>query len=167
MQCPFLIITLIFQALQYTENQKCSIQLLSKFFFSFSCIIIDLHVSFSFYLSLLLFSLVFTLLHVLWGFSNFKDLGIHDGEDLCEAFNLDDIPLNFENGDEMLSNPQGASIYLFKDGGTDCLLMEKNLSVTESNCPIENAIEVIPILQSFCRRSHNHVFIAWRFSFLS
>lgn len=104
---------------------------------------------------------------MLWGFSNFKDLGIHDGEDLCEAFNLDDIPLNFENGDEILSNPQGPSICLFKDGGMDCLLMEKNLSVTESNGPIENTIEVIPLLQCFFRLSHNHIFISWRFSFLS
>lgn len=78
------------------------------------------------------------------GCSTFKDLGIHDGEDLCDAFNINDVPLNFENGDEILTNAQGPSRYQFEDGGLDCLLMEKNLSVTESNGPIENAIEVIP-----------------------
>ncbi|XP_015881102.2 putative zinc finger protein CONSTANS-LIKE 11 [Ziziphus jujuba] len=79
-----------------------------------------------------------------------KDLGIHDGEDLCEAFNMDDVPLNFENDDEILSNSQGLPRCQFEDGGMDCLLMEKNLSVTESNGPIENAIEASSSVKKEC-----------------
>lgn len=55
---------------------------------------------------------------------------------------MDDIPLDFENGDEIFGCSQGHTRYKFEDVGKDCNLMEKNLSVTESNGPIENAIEV-------------------------
>ncbi|KAF8409494.1 hypothetical protein HHK36_005570 [Tetracentron sinense] len=33
------------------------------------------------------------------GCSPMKDLGICDGDDLCEGFNMDDMGLNFENSD--------------------------------------------------------------------
>ena len=55
---------------------------------------------------------------------------------------MDDIPLNFENSDEIFGCPESLDRYQLEDVGKDCLLMEKNLSVTESNGPIENAIEV-------------------------
>ncbi|PRQ52863.1 putative transcription factor C2C2-CO-like family [Rosa chinensis] len=77
------------------------------------------------------------------GSSNFKDLGIQDGNDLCEGLNMDDVPLDVENDDELFSCSQGPSRYSFEDGELDCLLMDqKNLSVTESNGPhSDNAIQ--------------------------
>ncbi|KDP38303.1 hypothetical protein JCGZ_05189 [Jatropha curcas] len=67
------------------------------------------------------------------------DLGIHEGEELCEGLNIDDIFLNFENDDEIFGCSQGQARYQLEK---DCILMEKNLSVTESNGPIKNNIEV-------------------------
>nr|XP_011463093.1 PREDICTED: putative zinc finger protein CONSTANS-LIKE 11 isoform X1 [Fragaria vesca subsp. vesca] len=79
----------------------------------------------------------------LQGSSNLKDLGIQDGNDLCEGLNMDDVPLDVENDDELFSCSQGPSRYPFEDGEFDCLLMDqKNLSVTESNGPhCDNAIQ--------------------------
>ncbi|KAB5548373.1 hypothetical protein DKX38_011779 [Salix brachista] len=75
------------------------------------------------------------------GCSIFKDIGLPDDEDLCDGLNLDDIPLDFENSDEIFSCSETQNKYQFGDAGKDCMLMEKNLSVTGSNGPIENAIE--------------------------
>jgi len=55
---------------------------------------------------------------------------------------MDDIPLDFENSDGIFGCPESHNRYPFEDVGKDCMLMERNLSVTESNGPIENAIEV-------------------------
>ncbi|KAH8484182.1 hypothetical protein H0E87_028567 [Populus deltoides] len=76
------------------------------------------------------------------GCSIFKDIELSDGEDLCEGLNMDDIPLDFENSDGIFGCPESHNRYPFEDVGKDCMLMEKHLSVTESNGPIENAIEV-------------------------
>ncbi|XP_061947137.1 putative zinc finger protein CONSTANS-LIKE 11 [Populus nigra] len=62
-----------------------------------------------------------------------KDIGLSDGEDLCEGLNMDDIPLDFENSDGIFGCPESHNRYPFEDVGKDCMLMEKNLSVTESN----------------------------------
>ncbi|VVA32452.1 PREDICTED: zinc finger [Prunus dulcis] len=75
------------------------------------------------------------------GCTNFKDLAIQDSNDLCDGLNIDDVPLNFENAEGIFSCPQGPSRYQFEDGEMDCLLMEKNLSVTESNGPNDNAVQ--------------------------
>ncbi|KAJ6366437.1 hypothetical protein OIU77_002924 [Salix suchowensis] len=75
------------------------------------------------------------------GCSIFKDIGLPDDEDLCDGLNLDDIPLDFENSDEIFSCSGTQNKYQFGDAGKDCMLMQKNLSVTGSNGPIENAIE--------------------------
>ena len=54
--------------------------------------------------------------------------------------------MNIGNGNEILNCSQGSTRYPFEDGGIDCLLMEKNLSVTESNIgSTESAIEVRPL----------------------
>jgi hypothetical protein len=58
---------------------------------------------------------------------------------------LDDIPLDFENSDEIFSCSETQSKYQFGDVGKDCMLMEKNLSVTGSNGPLENTIEVFSL----------------------
>ncbi|KAG5242057.1 zinc finger protein [Salix suchowensis] len=75
------------------------------------------------------------------GCSIFKEIGLPDDEDLCDGLNLDDIPLDFENSDEIFSCSGTQNKYQFGDAGKDCMSMEKNLSVTGSNGPIENAIE--------------------------
>lgn len=56
---------------------------------------------------------------------------------------MDDVQLNFENADEIFDCSQGATRYNLEDGGMDCLLVDKNISVTESNALIESTIEVI------------------------
>ncbi|KAF5746045.1 hypothetical protein HS088_TW06G00210 [Tripterygium wilfordii] len=73
--------------------------------------------------------------------SSFKDVGLCDGDDLCEGLSIDDLPLDFENADEIFGCSQGHSRYPFEDGGNSCNLMDKTLSATKSNEPIENAFE--------------------------
>ncbi|KAF2285005.1 hypothetical protein GH714_034608 [Hevea brasiliensis] len=64
---------------------------------------------------------------------------------------MDYVALNFENGDEIFGCSQGHTRYQPRDVGKDCILMEKNLSVTESNNgPVENAIEVTSSGQQDC-----------------
>ena len=77
------------------------------------------------------------------GCPNLKDLGIHDGDNLCEGLNIDDVQLNLEN-DEIFGCFQGATGYQHENGEMDGLVMERNLSVTESNGLLESALEVIP-----------------------
>ncbi|KAJ7981321.1 putative CONSTANS-like zinc finger protein [Quillaja saponaria] len=64
------------------------------------------------------------------GCSAFKDLGIDDGDDLCDGLNIDDVPLNFESDDEIFGCSQGPSRFQCNNGGIDC---------PESNGPAENA----------------------------
>lgn len=56
---------------------------------------------------------------------------------------MDNVQLNFEIADEIFYCSQVATRYHLEDGGMDCLLMDKNISVTESNSLIESALEVI------------------------
>ncbi|KAE8075752.1 hypothetical protein FH972_014441 [Carpinus fangiana] len=81
--------------------------------------------------------------------SNFKDLGIQDSDDICEGLNIDDVPLNLTSG-EIFGNPQDHTKYQFGDGGMQCPSMEKNLSVTGSNGPIESALEASSLGQQDC-----------------
>ncbi|KAF5741449.1 hypothetical protein HS088_TW10G00446 [Tripterygium wilfordii] len=74
--------------------------------------------------------------------SGIKDVGLHGGDNLCECLSIDDLPLDFENADDIFGCSQGHSRYQFEDGGTNCILMDKTLSVTKSNGSIENAFEV-------------------------
>ncbi|KAI4322564.1 hypothetical protein L6164_022244 [Bauhinia variegata] len=71
---------------------------------------------------------------------NFKDL-----EGL--GLNIDDVQLNFDSSDEIFGCSQGANRCQLEDGGMDCLLTEKNLSVTESNVLPENAVEASSSVQ--------------------
>ncbi|CAL1406890.1 unnamed protein product [Linum trigynum] len=80
--------------------------------------------------------------NVLKGCSNLKDLGLHDGEDLCDGLNMDDVQLNFEHADDLFGCLQSNARSTFEDLGKDCKTIERNLSFTESNGPIENFIEV-------------------------
>ncbi|KAG2712264.1 hypothetical protein I3760_04G116700 [Carya illinoinensis] len=81
--------------------------------------------------------------------SNFKNLGIHDCDDLCEGLNSVDVPLILKNG-EIVGCPQALTGYPFKEGGMECLSTEKNLSVTESNGPFESALEASSSGQQDC-----------------
>ncbi|KAI4334082.1 hypothetical protein L6164_018817 [Bauhinia variegata] len=84
------------------------------------------------------------------GCPNFKDLGIQDGDGLCEGLNIDDVQLNLESSDDIFGCTQGATRLQIEDGGIDCLLMEKNISVTESNVLPENALEASSSVQQEC-----------------
>lgn len=57
---------------------------------------------------------------------------------------MDNVQLNFESADEIFGCSQAATRYYLEDGGIDCLLMDKSISVTESSSLIESAMEVIP-----------------------
>ncbi|KAK8469602.1 hypothetical protein PHAVU_005G113300 [Phaseolus vulgaris] len=69
------------------------------------------------------------------------DLGTRDGNGICEGLNVDSAPINFESADEIFGCSQAATRYPLEDGGMDCLLMDKNISVTESSSLIESALE--------------------------
>ncbi|KAG8640958.1 hypothetical protein MANES_13G091300v8 [Manihot esculenta] len=85
------------------------------------------------------------------GCSNFKELEIQDGEDLCQGLNMDDVALNFENGDDIFGCPQVQPRNQQGDIGKDCILMEKSLSVIESNGGrVDNTIEVTSSGQQDC-----------------
>ncbi|XP_048127403.1 zinc finger protein CONSTANS-LIKE 12-like [Rhodamnia argentea] len=74
------------------------------------------------------------------GCSGSKSLGFDGSSDLCQSLGMEDIPRH-GNGDEVLGYQPCQKRFLFEDGDMECLLMEKNLSATESNGPIENAME--------------------------
>lgn len=76
------------------------------------------------------------------GCSPFNDLQICDNGDFCEGFNMDDVGLCFEKSDEVFGYSQSHSRYLYGDVGMDCLFMEKNFSVVDSDTPNENITEV-------------------------
>ncbi|RDX61831.1 Zinc finger protein CONSTANS-LIKE 12, partial [Mucuna pruriens] len=78
------------------------------------------------------------------------NLGIHDGNELCEGLNVDSVQLNFESADEIFGCSQAPTRYNLEDGGMDCLLMDKNISVTESSSLIESAMEASSTIQQDC-----------------
>ncbi|KAJ4981562.1 hypothetical protein NE237_032399 [Protea cynaroides] len=73
--------------------------------------------------------------------SPLKDVGICDGGDLCDDFNVDDVGLNFEDSDEIFGCSQSHPNIVFDDVPMDCLFMDKNFSVADSNGPNENVVE--------------------------
>ncbi|XP_059318133.1 zinc finger protein CONSTANS-LIKE 12-like isoform X1 [Lycium ferocissimum] len=63
-----------------------------------------------------------------------KDLGLQEGDDLSKGVDFDDVTLNFDCGYEILGNSQQSHPrYSNEDKELDCLVMEKNSSVTGSN----------------------------------
>ncbi|XP_043689509.1 zinc finger protein CONSTANS-LIKE 12-like isoform X2 [Telopea speciosissima] len=89
------------------------------------------------------------------GCSPLKDVGVCDGGDLCDGFNMDDIGLNFENSDEIFGCSQSQSNIVLDDVPIDCLFMDKNFSVADSNAPNENAIEASSSGQHDCLALHS------------
>ncbi|KAL0287053.1 UNVERIFIED_CONTAM: putative zinc finger protein CONSTANS-LIKE 11 [Sesamum calycinum] len=80
-----------------------------------------------------------------------KDLGIQESVDLCDNVDIDGIALSFDSGYEMLGNLQNQPRFHCDDGGMSGLLMEKNLSVTESSSThIESALEASSSVQQDC-----------------
>lgn len=56
---------------------------------------------------------------------------------------MDGVALKFGNSDDMIgSSSQDHPMCRYDNTGTGSLLMDKKLSVTESNSPVENALEV-------------------------
>ncbi|XP_023755029.1 putative zinc finger protein CONSTANS-LIKE 11 [Lactuca sativa] len=83
--------------------------------------------------------------------SDLNNLGLNEGEVLCDNVDLGDVSLSFEGGYEMFNGiPQPQTRYPSEGGGGDCLVMEKNLSVTESNSHIENTLEATSSGQQDC-----------------
>ncbi|PPD75884.1 hypothetical protein GOBAR_DD27189 [Gossypium barbadense] len=77
------------------------------------------------------------------GYSELKDFKVPDGDDLCEGLIMNDFQLTFETADEILGCSQAQTRCQFGNVGTDSILMEKTLSVTESDGPIETTLEYI------------------------
>ncbi|XP_042483186.1 zinc finger protein CONSTANS-LIKE 12 isoform X2 [Macadamia integrifolia] len=84
------------------------------------------------------------------GCSPLKDVGVSDGGDLCDGFNMDDIGLNFENSDEIFGCSQSHPNIVLDDVPIDSLFMDKNFSVADSNGPNENTIEASSSGQQDC-----------------
>ncbi|BAT92190.1 hypothetical protein LR48_Vigan05g158700 [Vigna angularis] len=78
------------------------------------------------------------------------DRGTGDGNGLSEGLNVDRAPINFESAEEIFGCSQAATRYPLEDGGVDCLLMDKKLSVTESSSLIESALEASSSIQQDC-----------------
>ncbi|KAI3412671.1 uncharacterized protein J3R85_017008, partial [Psidium guajava] len=81
-----------------------------------------------------------------FGCSGSKSLGFHRSNDLCQILGIEDIPCR-GNGDDVLGYQPSQNRFLFEDGDMECLLMDKDLSATESNGPIENAMEASSSVQ--------------------
>ncbi|KAI9075311.1 hypothetical protein K1719_042716 [Acacia pycnantha] len=80
-----------------------------------------------------------------------KDIGISEANDLFEGLNMDGVQLNLDGINEIFDYSQDAAGYQVEDGGLDCLLMEKNISVTEPNGLFQNAMEASSsIVQQGC-----------------
>ncbi|XP_022845380.1 zinc finger protein CONSTANS-LIKE 12-like [Olea europaea var. sylvestris] len=84
--------------------------------------------------------------------ANIKDLKLPETDELCDSLDIDDIGLSFESSYEMLGNQPR---YNYEDGGIGSLLMEKNLSITQSNSThFESAFEASSSGQKDCRVFH-------------
>ncbi|XP_021293321.1 zinc finger protein CONSTANS-LIKE 12-like [Herrania umbratica] len=84
------------------------------------------------------------------GCSDLKDFKLLDGDDLCEGINMNDVQLNFETADEIFGCSQGQNRSQFDNVGTEGLLMEKNITLTESDVPIEKSLEASSLGQKGC-----------------
>ena len=105
------------------------------------------------------------------GSPNLKDLGLQDGDVLCEGVDVDDVALIFDSGYEIPGNSEVHSRYNSEDGALSSLVMEKNLSVSESNGHVENTFEVVfkflILIVSCIRYTHTHYSLLYIFLFLS
>ncbi|KAA3482669.1 zinc finger protein CONSTANS-LIKE 12-like [Gossypium australe] len=84
------------------------------------------------------------------GYSDLKDFKVPDGDDLCEGLIMNDFQLTFETADEILGCSQGQTRCQFENVGTDSILMEKTLSVTESDGPIETTLQASSSVKKDC-----------------
>ncbi|KAE8677903.1 putative B-box type zinc finger family protein [Hibiscus syriacus] len=82
-------------------------------------------------------------------YSDFRDCKVPDGDGLCESLNMNNVQLSFETAEEIFVSSQGQTRYQFEKIGTDCLIMDKTLSVTKSNGPIGNMLEASPEQKEF------------------
>ncbi|CAI9096386.1 OLC1v1032528C3 [Oldenlandia corymbosa var. corymbosa] len=84
------------------------------------------------------------------GSQDAKDLGIQESDGLCQGVDIDDVALMFDCGYDMLGNSEVHSRYNSEDGTMSSLVMDKNLSVSESNSHVENAFEASSSAQTDC-----------------
>ncbi|CAN1232311.1 Zinc finger protein CONSTANS-LIKE 12 [Linum perenne] len=60
-------------------------------------------------------------------------------KDICDGLNMDDVQLNFEHGDAIFECLQDHVTNAFEDVEKQCDNIERNVSFTESNGPIEGS----------------------------
>ena len=72
-----------------------------------------------------------------------KDIGIYKTDNLCDDLNMEGAQCNFKDVNEIIDSSQNVVGYQHEDGGLDCILMEKNISVTGSDTLIHNTMEVV------------------------
>ncbi|XP_022944606.1 putative zinc finger protein CONSTANS-LIKE 11 isoform X1 [Cucurbita moschata] len=70
-----------------------------------------------------------------------KDAETNENNDICESLNLGDLSLHLENGEGLFDSPKDTMKFEFDAGELECLLIDRNFPVTESNVPVEDTIE--------------------------
>uniref|UniRef100_A0A0D6QR80 CCT domain-containing protein n=1 Tax=Araucaria cunninghamii TaxID=56994 RepID=A0A0D6QR80_ARACU len=70
-----------------------------------------------------------------------QDLGLCEGGDNCDGFNMSDVDLSFENYEDIFASSQDQSDSLFEDAGAACSHIERDVSFVESNGHNESAPE--------------------------
>ncbi|XP_023512378.1 putative zinc finger protein CONSTANS-LIKE 11 isoform X3 [Cucurbita pepo subsp. pepo] len=71
-----------------------------------------------------------------------KDAETNENNDICESLNLGNLSLHSENGEGLFDSPKDTMKFEFDAGELECLLIDRNFPVTESNVPVEDTIEV-------------------------
>ena len=71
-----------------------------------------------------------------------QDLGLCDGVDNVDGFNMSDVDLTFENYEDVFSSSHDQSDSLFEDTSAACSSMERDVSLVESSGHINNTPEV-------------------------
>ena len=72
-----------------------------------------------------------------------QDLGLHDGSDNGDGFNMSDVDLTFENYEDVFGSSHNQSDSLFEDTSAACSNMERDISLVELSGHIDNTTEVI------------------------
>ncbi|KAH9313172.1 hypothetical protein KI387_028207, partial [Taxus chinensis] len=83
-----------------------------------------------------------------------QDLGLCDGDDNCDGFNMSDVDLTFENYEDIFGSSQDQSDSLFEDASAVCSNMERDVTLFESNGHTESAPEVSTVQGGCFLQSH-------------
>lgn len=71
-----------------------------------------------------------------------QDLGLCDGDDNGDGFNMSDVDLTFENYEDVFGSSQDQSDSLFKDTSATCSNTERDISLVELSGHIDNTLKV-------------------------